>query len=172
MSLQLARTWLHGGERSLVQGNGLVQQSSCPNQCITMCVPFKGIFPWIIMQSQDTEDKLAQTHPKVSLSEMLGTYWLWVSVTEPVEEEVGFWFRQIRPNPDLFAFVHQVLLYFVSGMAAVYRIRCGKRLSELLSEKLYQTLAKKKLILFVFSSELRKRLFWVKVNCWYVCRIK
>lgn len=84
--------------------------------------PSKGIFPGIVVQSQGTEDKLAQNHPKVSLSETLGTYWLWVSLAEPVGEEVAFWFRQIRPNPDLFAFVHQVLFCFVSGMAAVYRI--------------------------------------------------
>lgn len=53
---------------------------------------------------------------------MLGTYWLWISLAEPGGEEVGFWFRQIRPNADLFAFVHQALFYFVSGTAAVYRI--------------------------------------------------
>jgi len=94
------------------------------------------------MRSQDTEDEFAQTHVKVSLSETLGTYWLWGSVVEPEGEEVGFWFRQIRPNSDLFAFVHQVLFCFVSGTAAVYGIQCRKRLSKPFSEKLYQTFAK------------------------------
>lgn len=89
--------------------------STCPNRCIAIHVPSKGIFPWIILQSQGTEDKLTQTHPKISLLETLGTYWLWVCVAEPVEEEVGFWFRQIRPNSDLFAFVHRVLFCFWNG---------------------------------------------------------
>lgn len=83
-------------------------------------VHFKDIFPRIVTQSQGTEDKLKEAYPKVSFSEILGTIWLWVSAPEPIEEEAGFWFRQIGPKPDLFAFVHQVLFYFLSGMAAVY----------------------------------------------------
>lgn len=117
-SLQLAKIWLHGWrDVPATEKNGLVVAFQIGVQ---IHVHFKGIFPWIVTQSQGTEDKRKQAYPKVSLSEILGTIWLWVSAPEPVEEEAGFWSRQIRPKPDLFAFVHQVLFCFVSGIAAVY----------------------------------------------------
>jgi len=129
VSLRLARTRLRGWKEVTCTGQRL--GSTCPDRCFPARVPFKGIFPRIVMQSQGTEDKLAQTHPSVSLSEMQRTRWLWVSVAEPVEEEVDICFRQIRPSPALIC-LHLCSFFFcfVSRMATEYRTQCGKRSSK------------------------------------------
>lgn len=144
VSLRLARTRLRGWKEVTCTGQRL--GSTCPDRCFTVRVPFKGIFPRIVMQSQGTEDKLAQTHPSVSLSEMQRTRWLWVSVAEPVEEEVDICFRQIRPSPALICLHLCSFFFFVLFLEWQLNIEhsVGKDQVKFLSEKLHQTVAKKK----------------------------
>lgn len=78
------------GERSLLQGNGLVvvvQSDVSPSMFLLRAYSLE--LPYSPKALKTNSHKPVQK----SVSETPGTYWLWVCVAEPVGEEVGFWFR-------------------------------------------------------------------------------